>query len=465
MTHGRVLRGRTPRRLEIFLVAAEESGDRLGGALMRALRERASVPLRFSGVGGREMTAAGLDSLLPIDDFSIIGFSAIPRRLPRILQPHVHDGARGAGAQAARRWSIIDSPGYTLWVARCVRIDSTARSRSSTTSRRRSGPGGPGGRRSMRRYIDHVLALLPFEPDVHRKLGGPPCSYVGPSADRGGRASSARTSRGRCAAAPTRRSCWRCRAAAAARSTRLAAIFGETLGLVAAARRPDRGGRADRAASARAGDGRRPPPGRSGRASSSSTAEKQAALRIGARGARQIRHRHARARHRRRADGRRLQGVAARRVGRSRRLVRVPSYILANLVIGRERRARDAAGRLHAEALAAALAAADRRHAGAAAPARGLRPARCHHGDRHARAGRPAPPTSCLACCAGRTDAPWPPRPPTARLRQRQQTSEEDRSDEQNAGMVCRRGAVVLALRIASLPAAKRRRQAGRPGR
>ena len=31
----------------------------------------------------------------------------------------------------------------------------------------------------MRKYITHVLALLPFEPGVHRKLGGPPCSYVG----------------------------------------------------------------------------------------------------------------------------------------------------------------------------------------------------------------------------------------------------------------------------------------------
>jgi lipid-A-disaccharide synthase len=31
----------------------------------------------------------------------------------------------------------------------------------------------------MRRYIDHVLALLPFEPEAHRRLGGPPCSYVG----------------------------------------------------------------------------------------------------------------------------------------------------------------------------------------------------------------------------------------------------------------------------------------------
>src|SRR5690606_20333333 len=37
----------------------------------------------------------------------------------------------------------------------------------------------PGRAKRMRRYIDHVLALLPFEPDAHRRLGGPPCTYVG----------------------------------------------------------------------------------------------------------------------------------------------------------------------------------------------------------------------------------------------------------------------------------------------
>ena len=37
----------------------------------------------------------------------------------------------------------------------------------------------------MRRYVDHVLALLPFEPAVHQRLGGPPCTYVGhPLAER-----------------------------------------------------------------------------------------------------------------------------------------------------------------------------------------------------------------------------------------------------------------------------------------
>ena len=76
--------GEAPAELRIFLVAAEESGDRLGAALMRALQQRSDVPVRFAGVGGREMAAAGLVSEFPIDDFAIIGISAIPRRLPRI---------------------------------------------------------------------------------------------------------------------------------------------------------------------------------------------------------------------------------------------------------------------------------------------------------------------------------------------------------------------------------------------
>jgi lipid-A-disaccharide synthase len=163
--------------LDIFLVAAEESGDRLGAALMRALRQRASVPLRFSGVGGREMSAAGLKSLHPIDDFSIIGFAAIPRRLPKILR-HMRATVRAVLARRPHALVIIDSPGYTLWIARFVRradpsipiIDYVS---PSVWAWR------PGRARSMRRTIDHVLALLPFEPGVHLRLGGPPCSYVG----------------------------------------------------------------------------------------------------------------------------------------------------------------------------------------------------------------------------------------------------------------------------------------------
>ena len=68
---------RPPEFAEVFLVAAEESGDRLGAALMRALRDRTAGQVRFTGVGGREMAAEGVASLYPIDDLPLIGFSAM----------------------------------------------------------------------------------------------------------------------------------------------------------------------------------------------------------------------------------------------------------------------------------------------------------------------------------------------------------------------------------------------------
>jgi lipid-A-disaccharide synthase len=219
-----------PGELDIFLVAAEESGDRLGAALMKALRQRSSAPVRFSGVGGREMTAAGLDSLFPVGDFSIIGFAAIPRRLPHIVR-RMAQTVRAVLARRPHALVIIDSPAFTLRVARYAHwfdrsipiIDYVSPSVWAWRS---------GRARAMSSYIDHVLALLPFEPDVHRRLGGPPCSYVGhPLIDdvaklRPNEAEARRRSSGPpvVLAMPGSRS---------SEITRLAGIFGETLARVA----------------------------------------------------------------------------------------------------------------------------------------------------------------------------------------------------------------------------------------
>lgn len=163
--------------LRVFLVAAEESGDRLGAALMRALRRRAGRPVRFSGVGGRAMAGEGLASLHPIDDFSIIGVTAIPGRLPRIVR-HLRETLRAVRQERPDVLVIIDSPGYTQWVAWFVH-----RANPSIPIVNYVSPSvwawHPSRAPSMRRYIDHVLALLPFEPEVHQRLGGPPCTYVG----------------------------------------------------------------------------------------------------------------------------------------------------------------------------------------------------------------------------------------------------------------------------------------------
>jgi lipid-A-disaccharide synthase len=175
--HAAIQIGKAPAELRVFLVAAEESGDRLGAALMRALQQRSAVPIRFAGVGGREMAAAGLVSEFPIDDFAIIGVSAIPRRLPRILR-HIAQTVRAVLARRPHILVIIDSPAFTLRIAGLVRrfdrsipiVDYVSPSIWAWRA---------GRARAMRRYVDHVLALLPFEPEAHLRLGGPPCSYVG----------------------------------------------------------------------------------------------------------------------------------------------------------------------------------------------------------------------------------------------------------------------------------------------
>lgn len=163
--------------LKLFLVAVEESGDQLGAALIRALRLRLGDAVQFSGVGGRKMAAEGFVSLHSTDDFSIMGFSAIPRLLPTALK-RLRETLRAIREQRPHGLIVIDSPGYSLWVAYCAkRADPSLKvidyvSPSVWAWRPSRAP-------SMRRYVDHVLALLPFEPDVHRRLGGPPCSYVG----------------------------------------------------------------------------------------------------------------------------------------------------------------------------------------------------------------------------------------------------------------------------------------------
>ena len=169
--------GGTQAALTVFLVATEESGDRLGAALMRALRSRATRPVRFAGVGGREMAAEGIVSLFPIDGIGSIGLATLAQQLPRLVRS-IRIAADAAIENRPDVIVTIDSPDFTLRVARRVRrrapeIPIVAYVSPSVWAWR------PGRARAMRPHVDHVLALLPFEPSVHARLGGPPCTYVG----------------------------------------------------------------------------------------------------------------------------------------------------------------------------------------------------------------------------------------------------------------------------------------------
>jgi lipid-A-disaccharide synthase len=162
---------------KIFLIATEESGDRLGANLMKVLRQRLGGAVQFEGVGGQSMAREGLASLFPIEELSIIGLAAVAKQLPKILRL-IRETSRAVTQTSPDILVIIDSPDFTHRVARRVRardpsipiVDYVS---PSVWAWR------PGRARAMCRYVDHVLALLPFEPEEYRRLRGPPCSYVG----------------------------------------------------------------------------------------------------------------------------------------------------------------------------------------------------------------------------------------------------------------------------------------------
>ena len=167
----------TVRDLHLVLIAGEHSGDALGAKLMQRLNAERPGRIRYTGVGGDAMAAEGLTSLFPLSDVAVMGPLAILSQLPTLIA-RVHSAVDAAIAANPDAVVIIDSPEFTHPIAKRIRkrapqipiIDYVS---PSVWAWR------PGRAKRMRVYIDHVMALLPFEPAAHVRLGGPPCTYVG----------------------------------------------------------------------------------------------------------------------------------------------------------------------------------------------------------------------------------------------------------------------------------------------
>ena len=104
----------------LFLIATEESGDRLGANLMKVLRQRLGGAVQFEGIGGQSMAREGLVSLFPIEELSIIGLAAVAKQLPKILRL-IRLTADAVMQSSPDILVIIDSPDFTHRVARRVR--------------------------------------------------------------------------------------------------------------------------------------------------------------------------------------------------------------------------------------------------------------------------------------------------------------------------------------------------------
>ena len=160
----------------LFLVAGEPSGDLLGGALVAGLRQLCGDSLAIEGIGGATMAAQGLVSRFPMEELSVMGVAEVLPRLPNLLRRIRETG--DAVAQAAPDALVtIDSPDFTLRVARRAR-----RLRPQLKVVHYVAPSvwawRPGRAAKMAKVVDHVLALLPFEPP-YMEAAGMSCDFVG----------------------------------------------------------------------------------------------------------------------------------------------------------------------------------------------------------------------------------------------------------------------------------------------
>ena len=163
--------------LDVFLVAVEPSGDTLGAALIRGLANLCKDHVSFRGLGGIGMVDAGLAATGDVADMAMVGIGAVLAKLPTVLR-RLRETVDAIVATPPDVLILIDAPDFTHRVAARVRKRlpnlPIVKYVSPTVWYWR-----PGRARAMRPFIDLILGVLPFEPEVHRQLGGPRCVYVG----------------------------------------------------------------------------------------------------------------------------------------------------------------------------------------------------------------------------------------------------------------------------------------------
>lgn len=157
----------TSKKLKVYLIAGEPSGDLLGSRLMRALRSKTDGNVEFFGLGGDTMERGGLKPLFDISELAVMGIFEVIPSIPRVLQrikQTVNDIIK-------RRPDIvitIDSWSFCSRIHKALRKLNTGIPQVHYVApqvwawkKRRA--------KTMYKYIDHLLTLLPNEPPYFTK--------------------------------------------------------------------------------------------------------------------------------------------------------------------------------------------------------------------------------------------------------------------------------------------------------
>ena len=160
--------------LKIYLLAGEPSGDKLGAALMAGLNDL-HPGVEFRGVAGPLMQAQGMESLFPMEELSVMGIAEVLPKYPE-LKRRLREAAEDCLKWMPDALLTIDSPDFSLRLAKLVKAASQTRTIHYVAPSVWAWRSGRAAK--MARYIDQVLALLPFEPPFMEEAGMR-CDFVG----------------------------------------------------------------------------------------------------------------------------------------------------------------------------------------------------------------------------------------------------------------------------------------------
>ncbi len=162
------------RKVKIFIIAGEISGDKLGASLIKSLKSQYKGEIIFQAVGGDKMANEGVNSIFPMNQISLMGFVEVLSHAFRILNL-IKRTVKAINKFKPDVVVTIDSPGFGTRVAK--QID-----RSHTKLVHYVAPSvwayKPKRAAYLKRYYDLVLALLPFEPPYFTRVGLA-CKFIG----------------------------------------------------------------------------------------------------------------------------------------------------------------------------------------------------------------------------------------------------------------------------------------------
>ena len=162
--------------MKIFIIAGEDSGDKLGSAIIDGLREVADTPISFVGIGGNSMIGRGLESIFPMRELSVMGLVEIVSQYQN-LKKRLNQTISSILDEKPHVLLTIDAPEFCFRVAKKIKllnknIPIVHYVAPSVWAWR------PNRAEKISKFIDHVLALFPFEPRYFHDVGVG-CDFVG----------------------------------------------------------------------------------------------------------------------------------------------------------------------------------------------------------------------------------------------------------------------------------------------